>query len=64
MKKIFPVCKHCGSDNVIIGAAAHWETENQEWMVSTVYDDEHCITCGGETKLVWEKFRRAKRAKV
>lgn len=51
----YPVCKHCRSDNIIVVAAAHWDTENQEWKVSTTYDDYHCIACDGETSTIWIK---------
>ena len=44
-----PVCPKCGSDNVAADAAARWNTENQEWEVSNIFDKGHgCDDCGAE----------------
>jgi hypothetical protein len=51
----YPICKHCRSDNVGRDAAAHWDKEEQAWMVATTFDDAYCNECGGETTLIWIK---------
>jgi hypothetical protein len=46
------VCQHCGGSAVSHDAAAIWDIDKQEWVVSSVYDNATCETCGGETKLI------------
>jgi transcription elongation factor Elf1 len=50
-----PVCPRCGSDNVAADAAARWNSEQQEWEVSNVFDKGHgCDDCGAEDiEFVW-----------
>lgn len=54
-----PICKHCRSDNVEKNAAAHWDHEEQGWIVApesiSVFDDAYCNECGDETTLIWIK---------
>jgi hypothetical protein len=47
--KSVPVCPECGSDNVAADAAARWNTENQDWEVSNIFDKGHgCDDCGAQ----------------
>lgn len=50
-----PICPHCGSDSVVADAAARWDTNNQRWDVSNVFDKGHgCDDCGAEDiTLAW-----------
>lgn len=44
-----PICPRCGSDSVVADAAARWNTEDQVWEVSNVFDKGHgCDDCGAE----------------
>ena len=43
-----PVCPKCGSDNVVADATARWNSENQQWEVSSVFEQGGCDECGHE----------------
>lgn len=45
---IHVVCPVCASPDVAVDAAARWSFENQQWELSTTYDDRTCQTCGYE----------------
>jgi hypothetical protein len=56
MKKEYPVCSFCGSDNVRADAYAQWNRDRQEWELTTTFDKGAvCEPCGGETSLEWRK---------
>lgn len=49
-----PVCRTCGSDEVVSDAYAAWNVDRQEWEVSATFDKgATCEKCGGETRLKW-----------
>lgn len=45
-----PVCKYCGSDDVSVDAAAHWNQETQEWELTSTFASGNCSHCGSEIK--------------
>jgi hypothetical protein len=45
---ILKVCAHCGSENVTHDALARWDTETQEWSISSTLDNSDCDRCGNE----------------
>lgn len=46
-------CKYCGSESVCADAAARWDFDRQEWVITTVFDKGHsCDDCDGETSIV------------
>jgi len=48
-----PVCRSCGSEHVARDAWACFNRESGLWELENVFDDEHCHTCEGQTKLDW-----------
>lgn len=48
-----PVCGTCGSEHVARDAWACFNRESGLWELENVFDDEHCHTCEGATKLDW-----------
>jgi hypothetical protein len=62
-KKIQIVCGHCGSADVRRDAWAEWDVDKQDWVGGEVFDDGHCATCEGESRLEempldeWEKLQ-------
>ena len=52
--KTKPVCKHCGSEDVVCDAAARWSVEKQEWVMSGAHEfNVDCCQCNGETRIDW-----------
>lgn len=51
---ITKVCKHCGSDDVLIDASAEWSVEKQDWVLRDIYDQDKgfCCDCDGDTRIV------------
>ena len=49
MAKIDYVCTKCG-EPVLKDAWASWDTETQQWVLETVFDQAFCSNCDGETK--------------
>lgn len=51
-----PVCRTCGSSNVMRDAWAEWNPENGEWELGQVFDDGYCAKCEQSTKSFrWQK---------
>lgn len=48
-----PVCRSCGGSDIRADAYAEWDTDAQDWDLSTTFDDFVCEDCGGETKVDW-----------
>lgn len=44
-----PVCRHCGSPEIVRDASARWDTTAQDWTLSGVYDCTFCDECNGES---------------
>jgi len=59
-----PVCKYCGSERVAKDAWACWNPKAGLWELETVFDDEHCHQCDGETRLIWKRVETVPRQKV
>lgn len=49
--RIKMVCSHCGSEEVKRDAWAEWDTEKQDWVLSSIYDHTYCEGCEGEADL-------------
>ncbi len=47
-KPVRKVCSWCGSENVSHDALARWDTETQQWEISSTLDNSDCDRCGGE----------------
>lgn len=53
-RKQKPVCRECGSDDVLADAYAEWHVGLQEWLVQNTFDKGSvCNACGGECRLKW-----------
>ncbi len=39
------ICSVCGSDDVVRDAWAAWDTDRQEWVLASVFDDAFCEAC-------------------
>lgn len=59
-----PRCKHCGSERVALDAWACWNPDSGLWELETVFDDEHCHACEGETRLVWTRPEQPPQQKI
>jgi Zn finger protein HypA/HybF involved in hydrogenase expression len=55
MGKIVHICPYCGSENISIDAAARWNVERQEWVLSGTMDSGGCDDCQQEFKRTDEK---------
>ena len=52
----YPVCRTCGSNDVLADAYAEWDRVNACWTVLNIYDKgAHCNKCDGETRLEWRR---------
>lgn len=47
---VVPVCRHCGSANVMRDAWAVWNTDTQSWELGASFDHSLCGNCDAETK--------------
>ena len=57
MKKERPICKHCGSENLIFDACARWNTEQQQYDLIDTYDNRPmCQDCGNEGWADWQEI--------
>lgn len=58
MKPTKPVCKHCGSDQILCDAYAKWDQQNQAWKVSSIQDDgdKYCEVCIDVTTIEWKEL--------
>ena len=52
-----PVCRECGSDDVIADASAFWSVKDQCWQVQDTYDKGGwCEACKGQDiRFDWEE---------
>lgn len=50
-----PVCRRCGSERVVKDAWACWNPASGLWDLQTVFDQEYCQACEGETEFVWKR---------
>ncbi len=48
-----PVCNRCGGPNICIDAAARWDEDAGNWVVSSYFDDGHCDDCEDECQVDW-----------
>lgn len=47
---VVPVCRHCGSANVMRDAWAVWNVEAQSWELGAAFDNSLCGDCEAEMK--------------
>jgi len=52
----YPICRACGSQNVLRDAWARWDRTNGSWEVDATFDNAWCDTCDNETKLTWKAW--------
>ena len=45
VKQKIPVCKLCGSTDVVKDAWAYWNFDTQDWEIQYVFDDTFCNSC-------------------
>ena len=50
IRHVVPVCRHCGSANVMRDAWAVWSIDTQSWELGASFDDSRCGNCDAETK--------------
>lgn len=43
-----PVCRNCGSGEIVRDASARWDVTAQDWSLIGVYDCTFCDNCNGE----------------
>ena len=49
-----PVCRYCSSDSIVADAAAEWDNDHQQWIITSIYDKGHyCAYCESETSIDW-----------
>lgn len=53
----YPVCRSCGSENVVCDAWASWDRVSQEWELEDTFDDTFCKDCETSSKLDWLKVQ-------
>lgn len=53
--KEYPICKHCGSEDVTKDAIVRWDHDIQDWLFSNDLDHTDCNDCGGECSIKWIK---------
>jgi hypothetical protein len=45
------ICDVCGSEDVMLDAYAEWDTEIQDWVLRSTFDQAYCEQCEGECTL-------------
>jgi len=48
-----PVCTKCGGDSIKRDAWAVWNEEEQDWEISSTYDDMWCDDCEDTASVNW-----------
>lgn len=51
MKK--PVCNECGSDEILVDAFGEWDSEGNQWVLHSTYDDLFCSSCSKSVDVTW-----------
>lgn len=53
-RKELPVCRECGSTEVLADAYAAWNVSAQQWEIDNVFDKgAYCNRCDSEASLMW-----------
>ena len=53
----YPVCRYCGSKDLISDATAYWDHNLREWVLNDVMGSNYCNTCDTEGKYCnWEEY--------
>lgn len=50
-----PICPACGSDEIRADSFAEWNIEEQQWQLSSTYDDCYCENCDRTGRPQWVK---------
>jgi hypothetical protein len=58
--KTHPICKACGSDDVVKDAWVFWNPETGLWELVEVFDYSFCRACEQSTELAWIETPAAK----
>lgn len=54
-----PVCRNCGSDDVLVDAFASWDPVAQDWKVHDTYaKNGFCNACNGEARTTWIEIEK------
>jgi hypothetical protein len=54
VKKVKPVCDHCGASDLRVEAYLEWDIRNQTWKIGELIDDHQvCNSCGKDCKPRW-----------
>jgi hypothetical protein len=46
---VVPICRYCGSTEIVRDASARWDVAAQDWRLSGVFDCTFCDECNGES---------------
>jgi predicted RNA-binding Zn-ribbon protein involved in translation (DUF1610 family) len=44
-----PLCRSCGSTEIVKDALAEWNFDDQKWTLLNVFEEVACTDCGFET---------------
>ena len=59
-----PTCQSCGSELVARDAWACWNPQFGLWELETVFDQEYCHQCEGETHFLWKRVEAVPSQKI
>lgn len=60
-----PVCRNCGSDDVVKDAWASWNPVTGDWELSETFDEGYCRACEATTKWFrWQKCTESRRETI
>lgn len=48
-----PICRACGSDNVVVGGRLEWDAAEARYEVRDVGCDWHCCDCQSDAGVAW-----------
>lgn len=55
MKRERPICRYCGSENLIFDACARWNSDTQSYQLIDTYDSPPtCQDCEQEGHADWQ----------
>lgn len=47
-RRSVPICKTCGSKNILKDAAAEWDIDEGRWIAAVTFDSATCGDCEAE----------------
>lgn len=57
MGNVSKICKKCSSENVKKDAWCSWDIDKQEWVIESIFDQEYCDSCEGETIIIDKEIK-------